>query len=725
MEPVDTAKNDDSAGLSKPRISSILKVPQRSVLLSDLEQVENLVECVKPAEKRTSKRVSFALSNDVLFSKEVKSVSSQSQLQVLNPPASEASKENRLQVAVAGEMIQHRSGMETLLNAPLHASQQRDQVYFDTEQDYGDKTVMFAADDAFMDMTHSHTINLASDPELRAENLGILPTRREKMMPTGDDGSLGMTKTLNEPVSHSVIPHQKFNLLPTGKSVDYSIATGNKNTSSLRPDLDPGFKNFLASLCKPSGPVVNPVIARVGPNAAASGKETTDTNESPVHLSAEVDKENQAPPLISALKRKSLNQTRMTRERPELRTLCPEGEVSVDKTKAHSGCVSKTEAMDAADTQTGQTEGVTDADDPFRCLFAIQDNEVSQRAEKVKASEQSGTTRGSFSLKALETNRFLRLVGQEAPQSSDVKTLNLPLQACQQRHMVDLGRKDERRDTTQKPNSESQLRLSTNGSLTKLNTQRPGGHNESLFPASTSTVMEKLLNATKLTGGSSSGGGHDQVEVDMTNARTGKTLAITGTGRPLQCLLPTKDLQPHCDTVKAEMTSEHQSSAARWSSSPNGMETFSSESLNKLEQRHQVKLDGEERCEDKTVRFSADNACMDVTRSYTVNIDKYLESQFITTDHCDSLPTHGARKVTFHENDRATNISQCHTGDQKRHAQSKVVGLDQSCNLLPTHKEKMMRKQFYTNDESMDITQCHTLKERKLCDSALMMDPWI
>lgn len=109
------------------------------------------------------------------------------------------------------------------------------QVNFETRDECRDKTVMFAAGDDFMDMTQSHTVNIA--------------------------GGL---------------------LAPQQMSAD---------------SLDPGFKSFLASLSKPSDPSVNPVIKRVIHPTAASSKVTINTNSSLSQLKtprADVGKDNRS-----------------------------------------------------------------------------------------------------------------------------------------------------------------------------------------------------------------------------------------------------------------------------------------------------------------------------------------------------------------------------------------------------------------------------------------------
>lgn len=125
---------------------------------------------------------------------------------------------------------------------------------------------MFSTDDAFMDMTHCHTINIASDGELLADaslqDHDALPTRGEKtVMFTADDGSMDMTQSHTVNITRGSLP-------------------SSRNISSSVPSFDPGFQSLLAGLSKPGGPC------------------SAETNCSLVQgktQRADVDKENQAP----------------------------------------------------------------------------------------------------------------------------------------------------------------------------------------------------------------------------------------------------------------------------------------------------------------------------------------------------------------------------------------------------------------------------------------------
>ncbi len=97
---------------------------------------------------------------------------------------------------------------------------------------------MFTAGDEFMDMTQSHTVNIASGSLAPSDqNLDIFHTR----------GKMHSALSLEERKPET----------PPGSSTS---------------GLDQGFDNFLASLSKTNAPSGNPVIARVVPPTAASSR---------------------------------------------------------------------------------------------------------------------------------------------------------------------------------------------------------------------------------------------------------------------------------------------------------------------------------------------------------------------------------------------------------------------------------------------------------------------
>ncbi|CAL8234839.1 unnamed protein product, partial [Arctogadus glacialis] len=244
MESPDPLKNMSNVGKSRRRIS-ILKAPRTAVDFADPELVESPVEVAMPVEKRNSRRVSFAPATDVLlFSKENRNVSPvrkplQDISAAINP-------DNRNPIGVIEKGKQPITDMENLLYAPLQTSQQRKEVYMvthDAEDLYGEKTMMFSADDADIDVTHSHTVVITNDSDLPYQDGEMLPTCANL------DSFLSMDRRKAEPCT-----------LPTISS-----------SSVCHFDLE--FEKLLASFSKPSLPKDNSVLHKVEQNVSIQSKD--------------------------------------------------------------------------------------------------------------------------------------------------------------------------------------------------------------------------------------------------------------------------------------------------------------------------------------------------------------------------------------------------------------------------------------------------------------------
>lgn len=209
--------------------------------------------------------------------------------------------------------------------------------------------MMFSTEDAAMDMTQSHTINIAADiPE-------DIPLDKYDIFPV-----LGENRLIND---KATVPP-----LSTGRNVDVSTSLS---------CLDPGFENFLASLSKPSGQSTNAVNIMMTLPAEASSEETKGSLVQIKTQRPNLDKENQVPVSVSAVMEKTPHNTRKTGESSYRSALCPEDDVSMDMTEA----------------QTGRILGVCDDDDnPFQCLFPTQDMYTHSQMKRQQSSKASGLT---------------------------------------------------------------------------------------------------------------------------------------------------------------------------------------------------------------------------------------------------------------------------------------------------------------------------------------------
>ncbi|KAM6906808.1 uncharacterized protein PEZ65_017961 [Lycodopsis pacificus] len=689
MEPLDPAKNDEGSGFSKRRISSILKAPRRSVRFPEPQQQEHVVECAKPVEKRTSRRVSFAAANDVLlFSKDVKNASparSPSQELITTATATQ----NRVQVAVTEDWIQQIMGMETLLNAPLHASQQRDKTDVDTGQDFGEKTVMFSTDDAFMNMTHSHTINIAGlVADISLQNYDSLPVRGENRVKiTASDGAMDMS------LSHNLSTGSVS--VPTSRNMDLRVDKRNK--LSPAPTLDAGFENFLASLSKPSDSGVNPVITTLAP-AASSERANCSTAQIQTQR-ADVDKENQAPTSVSAVMEKSLSSSRKVAEFSFGRSLCPEEDLSMDRTEAPTGrilgltdddgpfqwrfpiqemyshhdsrvsqtkektkkeqiskpqapvnpqdmtslknpsqhdfnqrheqslntsrasgesfdggtvCPEEDVSMDMTEAQTGRIRGPTGSNDPFQFLFPTQDMYTSCGSVK-KQEMTSGQNPVKFATEGDCGEKTVRFTAQDAAMDM-TQVLNVDIAS---NLLSDALLPVKKQDGQPRNGSAHSLNPSFTTSLSKSS----GPSGDPVIRRMTPTAAQSSDIRDSSNGGTVCP--EEDVSMDMTGAQTGRTIGLTGSGEPFQFLFPTQDMYTSCGSVKKqEMTSGQQHNEALGSSNRKGMET----SLKTMVQRNPVKFATEGNCGEKTVRFTAQDAAMDMTQVLNVDIASNLLS---------------------------------------------------------------------------------------------------
>ncbi|KAL0967547.1 hypothetical protein UPYG_G00253620 [Umbra pygmaea] len=291
METPDASRSDDNDGTYKRRISSILKAPRASMKCTDPEQEERQVDSVKPAKKRMSRKVSFATSNNVLlFPTDLKNGSPvRSPLQINTEVAAE-------QISIQTSSIdgaQPITGMETLLNAPLHDLQQRKKEYIMFNQDdFGEKTMVFTGEDtALMDMTHSNTILISNDSDCSV----FPPQRSNALISTYGNMDFSFSKDKCE----------------SGYSYD---STENcaplKNVSTSSKRIDPEFEHFLASLSNSSGPKVNEVPTKsVKSQKCASPSVKTDHRLALAAFNARrsVDvKENQDPALSTTQRARSV-----------------------------------------------------------------------------------------------------------------------------------------------------------------------------------------------------------------------------------------------------------------------------------------------------------------------------------------------------------------------------------------------------------------------------------
>ncbi|CAN9507954.1 unnamed protein product [Ophioblennius macclurei] len=713
MEPDPTRNNRERSGFSRSRRSSILKAPRTSAKFPDPGQQENVVECAKPGEKRNSKRVSFAPANDVLlFSKDAKNTSpARSPFQDLT--ASTASSTlNSHQIGVTGGGGQKIAGMESLLNAPLHDYQQTDKVNFDTGHGFGERTVVFSAHESSMDMTQSHTINIAADEDRSFHN--------DDPFPTFPVNSLSADKTHN--LSGGVAGLGSVSLFP-GRKLDVS--------ASLQ-SLDTEFENFLASLSKPADPSLDAAVARgmppLGPSSEDKNRPIAQRN------SVDVDEEKQTPPFVPITTGKTGRKSA---------GLYPEDE--------------------AAEAQTGD-----DAADPFNWLFPSEDmyanhgRRVSQSSERVKtAQQQSRKSVGLLDSTVLDKplkntphtqtvlfaadDDFMELTQSHtghiasasvASELMSANTFNPGFKNVPASHpsgpagIPDMGRAT----STAAPTSDTNVSLSLPKTLEahadKENDPPDLGRSFGRsFGRSALCPIDAGVSVTEHQERSILGG---DVSMDMTDVLT-ESLAPDTTA-PLQQIFSSRATLSKNDDSKDTDCNEK---TVRFTADDACMDLTQSHTVNIHSVAHLQSLKSESFSPDygeKTVRFSIEDAAMDVTRSHTVNIAVEMEQELKNEEF---LPELGEKTVRFTADDAAMDMTKSHTvniaaiysvqpqphedateGETRNRIADVATDFKRTseiCDLLPNSGERTVR--FSADDAAMDVTKSHTVNIATVIDS--------
>nr|XP_061843156.1 uncharacterized protein knl1 [Nerophis lumbriciformis] len=693
MEPLDPGKNDENSGFSNRHISSILKAPRKSIRFPDSEQQEIQVESAKPVERRNSRRVSFAPANDVLlFSKDVKKTSSdRSPLQEL---MTTVPTQNRVQVTSEDE-IQQIMGMETLLNAPLHTAEQKEKANLDTG--FGEKTMIYCEDDGFLDMTQSHTVNIAFCED---DLFGAPQKSGSNFLPSGKSTSDCVFTDIN--LRHTFNMARGFEFPPDGRNTGFSQSV---------PSFGPTLTHSLPSLSKPTALKMKLSNATVNPSLSQT--KTQKVN---------VDKEN----LVPSFFRNAGN----VRESSRGSTLCQDENVNMDV------------------TNTGGVTGLTadDDDDPFQGLFPAKEMySQSDRGSQQSQNQENPQKQATRTPKASE-DRCLRVNAEEECREKTVRFTAEDM--C-----MDIIKSDTGKITTDLSNPPN---LDIFDSDRKAVSSMEKRHRDTIGLSScainSNPGLENILSVSKpkdisvnarysgmakpsLTKAPSNRDPdfpEDELSMDMTEVQTGLIIERTGNNDPIHCLRPAQEMHS-----KGGQTASQQLCTDKRKSSCN---TAKETSL-KAPFRHQANCDTQEDCREKTIKFTADNEFMDVTKSHIVNMACVFPMQSRK-----SLPTNKERTIRFSVNDADMDVTQSHTANialvepeeyhyvdllpagvdktmrcnamdaalEQTHSQTANfanflrTGAHHNCDVAPAGKDRTVR--FTADDASMDVTRCHTVR---------------
>ncbi|MEQ2167702.1 hypothetical protein GOODEAATRI_006820 [Goodea atripinnis] len=172
--------------------------------------------------------------------------------------------------------------------------------------------------------------------------------------------------------------------------------------------------------------------------------------------------------------------------------------------------------------------------------------------------------------------------------------------------------------------------------------------------------------------------------------QTGRMVVIPQKQEPLQAVSPTEGTHGQSVHGKMEGMKHQQCNEAFGASNYAGKVGFNSN----------------DDCRERTVRFAADDGCMDVTHCNTVNIssDLPLNPQLNV-----ALPANEERTVRVNANDAAIGLARSHTVDI---ADDLNVLIHKKVDLLPADGERTLR--FSADGAEMDMTKSHTVNIRDL-----------
>ncbi|XP_051909262.1 uncharacterized protein knl1 isoform X9 [Hippocampus zosterae] len=726
MELLDSGKNDENSGyFSRRRISSILKDPWKSTRFSDPEQQENEVECAKPVGKRNSRRVSFAPANDVLlYSKDAKHASPvRGPFQELMSTAIPA--QNGVQGSVGEEgIVQQIMGMEPLITAPLHAYDVKGNANFELGEGFGEKTVMYNEDDDFMEMTQSHTINIVDTDDYHVDGA---QKNRPTLLSCGKKSTMSSAngKSMDMSLSHNTSIARELEMPCAGQITDFSVMSSVLSS-------DPSFNNLLRSKSHGSNVRQHETIFETKMSLIKTQK-------------VDVDKENQAPILVHSETGKS-----------------PHNGKNIGLSHDDDG------KMNVTVTHTNHVAGLNDdPDDPFQCLFPQQ--EMYSQCDTASQARHTRITMGSSNPKAAAFGNRLEKenAGEATLQIADKNSLKY-----HSFHALQEQRDNSKEKSTEKatgfiaddtcldmaqsctakitgalppPPAPNFNHFLCEGKTALLAPSMEKKHRATIGHPLSSRIsldpkFEKFLANIFKTDGPRVNPGHarmtrvnplvraneqpfngdpmhskEDLSMNMTEFQRD---IVTRIDKPLQCLLPTQLIHPKGQQAtfhqlfSDEQRSSYNTGKGIGTSDNSNLDVTQSGSVNTpriFTMQSRKILDSLPSSDERTVRFTANDAAMDMTQSLTVNIDLPFEPS--AHKSVPFINAGGENTIRFSANDAAMDMTQSLTAmidtplDPEAHKNHSVA----------TGGEKNIS--FSASDAAMDVTQ------RKRSLSVLSFNP--
>ncbi|KAG7222700.1 hypothetical protein INR49_026309 [Caranx melampygus] len=625
-------------------------------------------------------------------------------------------------------------GMATLLNAPLHSSQQ-DKVTFDRREDFGEKTVMFTTDEAFMDMTHKADVSMDMTEAQTGRILGftneddpfqcLLPpqgmyaqsdirvSQTTEMMKTKHQQS-SETPGYSEPKGVAPlknpslrVSHPKHNVNSNTRdecrektimfSVDddfmdmtqshtVNIAHGPLAPRQMSTDgLDTGFKGFLSSLSKPNGHTVAETMV---PPTAGSFKAAINTNGplSQLKTPRADDKFDTEDDYREKTVRFSADDACMDVTQSHTVNIATDVKLQLPPNLDFSPYKEKTLRFNANDAAMDMTECLTvnidrnlasDSVCPVKKQESEKFGPLRDRSSSALSLDQgfNNVRTGLSKPSDLSTAPVIARMTPEAASSSNIRDSSNCVQICPEDD-VKFDAEDDCRERTVRFSAEDAAMDVTQSHTVNIATHFVPRTHPTLDPLP--ACGEKTVRFTA-----------DNACMDVTRSYTVNIASHLGPqGHQNMDFLPTcgeKTVRFSANDAAMDVTRSH---------------TVNIASISELKSHQNP--DPLPKCGEKTVRFNANDAAMDMTQSHTVNIASISELK--SHQNADLLPPCGERTVRFSANDAAMDVTRSHTVNI---ASASELKSHQNADPLPSCGEKTLR--FNANDAAMDVTRSHTV----------------
>ncbi|XP_060754592.1 uncharacterized protein LOC132866049 [Neoarius graeffei] len=244
----------DREGSSNRRRSSILKAPRPSMKVFGNDQDENQEETRSLEKRRSSRRVSFATTNNIhVFPKDVKADPVLSPIQNVTHGASGGQNEKTHCFDTSGK---HKiMGLNTMLTTPIHFALNKENFFPEPTLpvDCGDRTLLLGENTGYMDMTCSQTIAIETEDVFNPEyNLNMYNVGEPHKLKSQNGMPCKTFGTMEKDVMHSEFNDFLSRLSKTSsENVSPLLPNSLENISNAKTDKENVLPTCLNELALP------------------------------------------------------------------------------------------------------------------------------------------------------------------------------------------------------------------------------------------------------------------------------------------------------------------------------------------------------------------------------------------------------------------------------------------------------------------------------------------